>query len=176
MVDDLSLDGAQTGDIAADSRTGLRLEGSQQIGDIATRDIAAGSITHHGVDPARLADLMETLIKNAWDDRQDRDVRQAKVDDERRRDRDESAMHWQMTRQRLDVVVTRLDHLDATAAETNAEARRVRVAGAVLAAVLALIIIAIIVIAIDRYYLAGGLLRSIIGAAGATGIYYVRSR
>jgi hypothetical protein len=160
-----------TSDIA-----GISLDGAQ-AGDVSVGDVAAGNLVKiTGADANKILGLLEAQIRYAWDDDQRREARQAQVDADRQHDLDAAAMHWQMTRQRLDVIVTRLDHLDTATAETHAEARRVRVAGAILAAVLALIIIAVIVIAIDRYYLAGGLLRSIVGAAGATGIYYVRSR
>jgi Flp pilus assembly protein TadB len=152
----------------------IRLDG--QAGDVAVGDVAGGALTKiSGADANRIVDLLQAQLQYSWDDDQRREVRQAQTDAERQRDRDETAMQWRMTRQRLDVVVQRLDHLDATAAETHAEARRVRVAGLIIAAALAALFVAVIVLLVDRYYLAA-LARALIGATGALGAYYVRSR
>jgi hypothetical protein len=151
--------------------------GGAQVGDVAVGDVAAGNVVKiSGADANKILDLLQAQIRYNGDDDQRREVRQAQIDAQRRRERDETSLQWAMVRQRLDIVMQRIDRLDATAAETNAEARRVRVAGLIIAALLGTLIVAVMVLLVDRYYLAGGLLRSIVGAAGALGIYYVRSR
>ena len=67
----------------------VRLDGAQ-MGD-PTFEQLAQTITNHGADVNRVLSMMELLIKNAWDDQQQRDTRQHEVD-----------FHREMTRQRLE--------------------------------------------------------------------------
>jgi hypothetical protein len=109
--------------------TGADLSGAQigdaQIGTVAGHDVI------NGADPARLMAMVEMLIRNHWDDRQDRDVRQTQAD-----------YHREMTRQRLEVIAA------------DVQATRQWVIGlAVFACVLAAVVVAVV---IDRLGMVGG--------------------
>ena len=131
--------------------------GSAQSGDQTYGNVAGGDI-HQGADANRVLAMVELLVKNAWDDQQQRDIRQRQHDRERREERDRADYHREMTRQRLEKIAGDVERLTGDVAVTQRlgrEARRWLIGLTVAVVVIGMVLIGVVV---DRMVAAAGLM------------------
>lgn len=117
-----------------------------QSGDVSI-GTAAQSVTYQGADANKLIAMMELIVKNDWDDRQQREIRMAQVDETARIAKDQADFHREMTRQRLERIASDVTTLaqDITATHRlTVQAQRWLIGLTAAVVLLALIVLAVV--------------------------------